>query len=50
MYLCYEERNVQEIWSLSWLYKEINNDQSAVAITDQADVDRKVQLDIDSDT
>ena len=55
-HLCYEERNVQEIWpyspqikplALRWFYKEVSNDHPAAATTDQAEVDKRAQLAID---
>ena len=33
--------------ALRWFYKEISNDQSAAATTDQAEIDKRVQLAID---
>ena len=33
--------------ALRWFYKEVTNDQSSAATTDEAEVDRRVQLTID---
>ena len=33
--------------ALQWFYTEITNDQSAAANTDQAEVDKRIQLAID---